>query len=77
MPRHLTKFMESTGATSLRAVAKLELAPAMQDAWMGECPMLYGRPLPRWTRYGRWEEDGTLTCSRSLAYAIARIPAWT
>ena len=58
---------------SPRAVATFPAAKALTDtaqsriqAFYG-CPTWGGRAIPRWTRYGAWDEAGTeLTVTRIL-----------
>ena len=51
---------------SPRAVATFPAAPPLRTT-SASCPAWGGRPVPKWTRYGCWDETGTeLTVTRIL-----------
>ena len=63
MSRYATQAAElllSTGRTQIRAQAYMPKAEPMVS-YSYSCPMLYGLPMPRWTRYGMYGDDGQLT----------------
>ena len=59
--RIAAKLAQSTGKGSLRSQAVMPKAAPLFTNPFPSCPMYCGRPVSRWTFYGRWNEDGKLS----------------
>jgi len=57
-PLTLRPLDDARGSGSIRGRIQAELYL--------QCPTWAGWPIPRWTRYGRYNEDGTLTVTRIM-----------